>query len=55
MFLYPSWTRAGTYLFIAGSFFFALRPTIKVTRELMFLRLDRHDENQDEGDTGENP
>ena len=34
MFLSEEWTRIGTYLFIVGSICFALKPTIRLWREL---------------------
>lgn len=34
MFLSEEWTRTGTYLFIVGSICFALKPTIRLWREL---------------------
>ena len=32
-----------TWLFLIGSVFFGLRPTIKLYRELAFLKLAKHD------------
>lgn len=34
MFLYEPWKHTGTWLFIAGSVLFAMKPTIRLVREL---------------------
>ncbi len=39
MFLYNDLMKAGTWLFIIGSVCFALRPTIRLARELHLARL----------------
>ena len=39
MFLYDDLMKAGTWLFIIGSVCFALRPTIRLARELHLARL----------------
>ncbi len=41
MFLYDDLMRAGTWLFIVGSVFFALRPSIRLARELHLARLGK--------------
>lgn len=38
-FFYPDLTRAGTWLFLLGSILFGLRPTIKLMREIAYLRM----------------
>jgi len=40
-FFSPAWTYAGTWLFLIGSICFALKPTIRLVRELHFLRMGR--------------
>ncbi len=37
-------TYFGTWLFLIGSIFFGLRPTIKLFREAAYLRLDAYDD-----------
>lgn len=39
LFLYPDLTRAGTWLFLIGSIFFALKPTLRLARFLHLRRL----------------
>lgn len=41
MFLYDDLMHAGTWLFIIGSVFFALRPSIRLGRELHLARLGK--------------
>ncbi|WP_116082734.1 YrhK family protein [Tropicimonas sp. IMCC34011] len=44
MFFFESWQTAGTWLFLIGSLLFAAKPTIRVARELHYLRIgDRKD------------
>ncbi|MEM6275475.1 MAG: YrhK family protein [Pseudomonadota bacterium] len=33
-----SWSNVSTWLFVIGSAFFAVRPTVKLVRELLYLR-----------------
>lgn len=40
MFLSEEWTTFGTWLFIFGSICFALKPTIRLTREVHLMRID---------------
>ena len=39
MFLSEAWTRTGTWMFVFGSFCFALKPTIRLLREIHLLRI----------------
>ncbi|MEJ2227795.1 MAG: YrhK family protein [Alphaproteobacteria bacterium] len=39
LFFYPSTTYAGTWLFLIGSIFFGLKPTIRLVREIKLLSL----------------
>ena len=39
LFFYPKTTDVGVWFFLIGSIFFGLRPTIKLVRELAYLRL----------------
>ena len=39
LFFSASTTYVGTWLFLVGSVLFGLRPTIKLTREISYLRL----------------
>lgn len=39
LFFYPSTTYAGTWLFLIGSIFFGLKPTIRLAREIRLLSL----------------
>lgn len=38
-FFYPELNYAGTWLFLFGSLMFGLRPTIKLMREIAYLRM----------------
>lgn len=38
-FFYPAWVYAGTWLFVIGSVFFAVRPTVRLLLELHLVRL----------------
>ena len=42
LFFRESTTTLGTWMFLIGSIFFGLKPTIKLARELYYLRLDRN-------------
>lgn len=44
MFFSEKWTYFGTWLFLIGSVMFGLRPTIKLTRELKYLRMGDYDD-----------
>lgn len=39
LFLSPQTTQAGTWLFIIGSVFFGLKPTLRLTREIRLMAL----------------
>lgn len=41
LFFFPSTTYAATWLFLIGSIFFGLKPTLKLVREIHLLRLSR--------------
>jgi hypothetical protein len=43
-FLYPAYQHAGTWLFLIGSIFFAMKPTIRLLRFLHVRRLAREAE-----------
>lgn len=43
LFFFSSTQIAATWLFLVGSLFFALKPTIRLVRELKFIALDRED------------
>ena len=42
LFFYPKTTFVGIWLFLIGSVFFGVRPSIKLARELAYLRIDDH-------------
>ena len=42
LFFKESTTYAGTWLFLVGSIMFGLRPTIKLLREIAFIRLGQY-------------
>ncbi len=44
LFFNPSTTYAGTWLFVVGSVLFGLRPTIKLIREITYLRMGDYDD-----------
>jgi len=44
MFLSAQWTPLGTWLFIVGSAGFALKPTIRLVRELRLARIGDKDD-----------
>jgi hypothetical protein len=44
MFLYPSLVAAGSWLFVIGSACFALKPTIRVVRELHYAAISDWDD-----------
>lgn len=39
MFFFEAWITTGTWLFLIGSVFFALRPTVRLMREVKLLSL----------------
>lgn len=39
MFFYPDWTRTGTWLFLVGSIFFGIRPSLRLAREIHLASL----------------
>jgi len=41
LFLFPASVTFATYLFIIGSCFFALRPLIRLAREMKFMRMGK--------------
>jgi hypothetical protein len=43
MFFSEAWTRPGTWLFLIGSICFALKPCLRLARELGYWRLGRVD------------
>ena len=43
MFFSEDWTRPGTWLFLIGSICFALKPCLRLARELGYWRLGRLD------------
>lgn len=43
MFFYADWQETGTWLFLVGSIAFAMKPTIRLARELRFLSLGKGD------------
>ncbi|WP_127903312.1 YrhK family protein [Solirhodobacter olei] len=42
LFFYKSTTYAATWMFLVGSIFFGMKPTIRLLRELKFLRMGRY-------------
>lgn len=40
LFFNPSTANSGTWLFLIGSVFFGVRPSIKLVRELAYMRID---------------
>ena len=44
LFFRASTTYAGTWLFLVGSIFFGLRPTITLLREFAYIRAGKYDE-----------
>jgi len=48
LFFYPATTFAATWLFLVGSICFALKPTIRLAREVRLLSLGRVDELADD-------
>jgi hypothetical protein len=43
MFFSDDWTYTGTWLFVIGSIFFAMKPTIRIVRELHMIAKGRAD------------
>ncbi|OSQ39367.1 YrhK family protein [Thalassospira mesophila] len=52
LFFYKSLMEAGTWLFLIGSIFFALRPTVRMLRELHLAALSRNDPEEAETSSG---
>lgn len=50
LFLDESTTTLGTYAFLAGSICFGLRPTIRLVREVHYLRLGRVEKVAEQSD-----
>ncbi len=48
LFFFPATTFAATWLFLVGSICFALKPTIRLAREVRLLSLGRVDEVADD-------
>lgn len=46
LFFYESTIFIGTWMFLIGSIFFALRPTTKLLRELAYIRAGKYEEIQ---------
>lgn len=44
MFFFEAWLTRGTWLFLIGSIFFAMRPTIKLAREVKLMRMDDYED-----------
>jgi len=42
-FFYPDLTEKGTWLFLIGSILFGIRPTVRLSREINDLRLQRRE------------
>lgn len=52
LFFFPSTTFAATWLFLIGSFFFAVKPTLRLAREIHLVRLaGKTASSQREGDS----
>lgn len=47
LFFNAATTYAGTWLFLVGSVFFGLRPTIKLYRETVYMRIEKYDDAKD--------
>jgi uncharacterized membrane protein YhfC len=43
LFFYKSWETVATWLFLVGSVFFALKPTIRIAREIHYFQLGKVD------------
>ncbi|WP_316013074.1 YrhK family protein [Roseobacter sp. HKCCA0434] len=43
MFFSDAWQRPGTWLFLIGSILFAVKPTLRLAREVHMLRMGRID------------
>lgn len=43
LFFYPATVVLGTWLFLIGSICFGLKPTIRLAREVKFLRMGRYE------------
>jgi|TARA_R110000751_G_scaffold40910_7_gene96520 hypothetical protein len=52
LFFYKSLMEAGTWLFLVGSIFFALRPTVRMLRELHLAALPSGGQEETETNTG---
>lgn len=47
LFFFPDTTYEATWLFLVGSIFFAMKPTIRLVRELQYLAIGDTDDHQD--------
>lgn len=44
MFFFEAWQTPGTWLFLIGSILFAMKPTIRLVRELKLYRMGDYDD-----------
>lgn len=44
MFFSEAWLKAGTWCFLLGSICFALKPTLRIIRELRYLKEDDYED-----------
>ncbi|WP_375688808.1 YrhK family protein [Pseudooceanicola sp. LIPI14-2-Ac024] len=44
MFFSEAWQTVGTWMFLVGSFLFALKPTIRLAREIKLYRMGDYDD-----------
>jgi len=51
-FFYQSLMEAGTWLFLIGSIFFALRPSVRMLRELHLAALSRNEPDEADASPG---
>ena len=53
MFFFDAWQTAGTWCFLLGSICFALKPTLRIIREIKYVRQDDYEDlaKRYEGDT----
>ena len=51
LFLYPKFVHAATWFFIVGSILFALKPTIRVVREIKMATKSRNNKLNEELDS----
>ncbi len=50
LFFYKSLVEAGTWMFLIGSIFFALRPSVRVIRELHLAAISRSEAEKSEAE-----